>query len=107
LQTVQWACGFPISWGKYYRSESPLQVLAILDRIWLDHPESKPSFVAYNDACSLLRHIVTQDPHSAWLRTTKFVVDAWHYIGHRAIDILCCLWCISRSSVCSRNMLTF
>ncbi|KAJ7787216.1 hypothetical protein B0H14DRAFT_3581083, partial [Mycena olivaceomarginata] len=93
LQTVQWACGFPIGWGKCYRSESPPQVLAILDRIWLDHPESKPSFVAYDDACSLLRHIVTQDPHSAWLRTTKFVVDAWHYIGHRATDILCRLWC--------------
>ncbi|KAJ7836766.1 hypothetical protein B0H14DRAFT_3870690 [Mycena olivaceomarginata] len=93
LQTVQWAWGFPIGWGKCYRSESPPQVLAILDRIWLDHPESKPSFVAYNDACSLLRHIVTQDPHSAWLRTTKFVVDAWHYIRHRATDILCRLWC--------------
>ncbi|KAJ7859830.1 hypothetical protein B0H14DRAFT_3863971 [Mycena olivaceomarginata] len=93
LQRVQWACGFPIGWGKCYRSESPPQVLAILDRIWLDHPESKPSFVAYNDACSLLRHIVMQDPHSAWLHTTKFVVDAWHYIGHRATDILCRLWC--------------
>ncbi|KAJ7347200.1 hypothetical protein DFH08DRAFT_1001888, partial [Mycena albidolilacea] len=93
LQTVQWACGFPIGWGKCYRSESPPQVLAILDRIWLDHPQSKPSFVAYDDACSLLRHIVTQDPHSAWLRTTKFVVDAWHYIGHRTTDILCRLWC--------------
>ncbi|KAJ7757675.1 hypothetical protein B0H14DRAFT_3096596 [Mycena olivaceomarginata] len=93
LQTVQWACGFPIGWGKCYRSESPPQVLAILDRIWLDHPQSKPSFVAYDDACSFLRHIVTQDPHSAWLRTTKFVVDAWHYIGHHATDILCRLWC--------------
>ncbi|KAJ7873631.1 hypothetical protein B0H14DRAFT_3083488 [Mycena olivaceomarginata] len=88
-----YSCGFPIGWGKCYRSESPRQVLAILDRIWLDHPQSKPSFVAYNDACSLLRHIITQDPHSAWLRTTKFVVDAWHYIGHRATYILCRLWC--------------
>ncbi|KAJ7789523.1 hypothetical protein B0H14DRAFT_3891800 [Mycena olivaceomarginata] len=99
LQTVQWACGFPIGWGKCYRSESPPQVLAILDRIWLDHPQLEPSFVAYDDACSLLRHIVTQDPHNAWLRTTKFVVDAWHYIGHRATDILCRLWSISISSV--------
>ncbi|KAJ7318782.1 hypothetical protein DFH08DRAFT_819670 [Mycena albidolilacea] len=64
LQTVQWACGFPIGWGKCYHSESPLQVLAILDRIWLDYPELKPSFAAYNEACSLLQHIVTQDPHT-------------------------------------------
>ncbi|KAJ7688765.1 hypothetical protein B0H14DRAFT_2278013, partial [Mycena olivaceomarginata] len=64
LQTVQWACGYPIGWGKCYRSESSPQVLAILDRIWGDYPNSKPSFIAYDDACSLLRHIVTQNPHS-------------------------------------------
>ncbi|KAJ7614262.1 hypothetical protein DFH06DRAFT_1286300 [Mycena polygramma] len=93
LQTVQWACGYPIGWGKCYRSESSSQVLQILDNIWADHPQSKPSFIAYDDACSLLRHIVTQDSNNAWLSTTKFIVDAWHYIGHRATDILCRLWC--------------
>ncbi|KAF7366150.1 hypothetical protein MVEN_00491900 [Mycena venus] len=93
LQTVQWACGYPIGWGKCYRSESSSQVLAILDRIWGDYPDLRPSFIAYDDACSLLRHIVTQDPTSPWLSTTKFIVDAWHYIGHHATDILCWLWC--------------
>ncbi|KAJ7312273.1 hypothetical protein DFH08DRAFT_822306 [Mycena albidolilacea] len=93
LQTVQWACAYPIGWGKCYRSESSPQVLAILDRIWAEYPESKPSFIAYDDTCSLLRHIVTQDSDSTWLLTTKFIVDAWHYIGHRATDILCRLWC--------------
>ncbi|KAJ7730074.1 hypothetical protein DFH07DRAFT_756457, partial [Mycena maculata] len=28
-----------------------------------------------------------------WLSTTKFLVDAWHYIGHCATDILCRPWC--------------
>jgi hypothetical protein len=93
LQTVQWACGYPLDWGKCYRSESSSQVLAILDRIWAEYPESKPSFTAYDDTCSLLCHIVTQDSDSTWLLTTKFIVDAWHYIGHRATDILCRLWC--------------
>ncbi|KAJ7688174.1 hypothetical protein B0H17DRAFT_938646, partial [Mycena rosella] len=93
LQTVQWACGFPIGWGKCYRSESSSQVLAILDKIWEGHPEARPSFIAYDDACSLLRHIVTQDANSPWILTTKFIVDAWHYIGHRATDICCRLWC--------------
>ncbi|KAK7059935.1 hypothetical protein R3P38DRAFT_2598194 [Favolaschia claudopus] len=93
LQTVQWACGYPIGWGKCYRSESSSQVLAILDRIWANHPESKPAFIAYDDACSLLRHIVTQDPHSPWLERTKFIVDAFHYIGHLVTDLLCRLWC--------------
>ncbi|KAJ7619674.1 hypothetical protein FB45DRAFT_1096065 [Roridomyces roridus] len=93
LQTVQWACGFPIGWGKCYCSESSPQVLKILDNIWANYPSSKPSFIAYDDACSRLRHIVSRDPHSPWLSTTKFIVDAWHYIGHRATDILCRLWC--------------
>ncbi|KAJ7938559.1 hypothetical protein B0H13DRAFT_1563347, partial [Mycena leptocephala] len=57
------------------------------------HVDSKPSFLAYDDACNLLRHIVTQNPNSAWLSSTKFIVDAWHYIGHRATDILCRVWC--------------
>jgi hypothetical protein len=93
IQTVQWACGTPIGWGKCYKSESAPQVLAIIDRIWANHTEAKPSFEAYNDACDLLRHIVTQQPDSDWLRTTKFIVDVWHYIGHRATDVLCQVWC--------------
>ncbi|KAJ7675228.1 hypothetical protein B0H17DRAFT_1240553, partial [Mycena rosella] len=89
LQTVQWACGVPIGWGKCYRSESEPQVLGILDMIWEDYPESRPGFIAYDSACDLLRHIVTQNAGSIWLATTKFIVDAWHYIGHRASDVLC------------------
>ncbi|KAJ7847772.1 hypothetical protein B0H13DRAFT_2405521 [Mycena leptocephala] len=92
LQTIQLACGFPIGWGKCYRSESTPQVLAILNQIWEHHPNSRPSFIAYDDACHLLRHIVTQNPNDPWL-STKFIVDAWHYLGHRATDILCRLWC--------------
>ncbi|KAJ6477754.1 hypothetical protein C8R45DRAFT_833555 [Mycena sanguinolenta] len=93
LQTIQWACGHPIGWGKCYRSESSSQVLSIINRTWADYPAAKPSFIAYDDACSLLRHIVTQDSHDPWLQSTKFIVDAWHYIGHLATDALCRLWC--------------
>ncbi|KAJ7481328.1 hypothetical protein B0H11DRAFT_2419421 [Mycena galericulata] len=89
LQTIQWACGLPIGWGKCYRSESTPQVLAFLNRIWADYPESRPSFMVYDKACELLRHIATQDINDFWLTSTKFIVDAWHYIGHRATDILC------------------
>ncbi|KAJ6521730.1 hypothetical protein B0H19DRAFT_973852 [Mycena capillaripes] len=93
LQTVQWSCGCPIGWGKCYRSESSSQVVKIIDRIWESHPDSRPSFLAYDDACNLLRHIVTQDPNSPWIHVTKLIVDAWHYIGHQASDILCRIWC--------------
>ncbi|KAJ7912590.1 hypothetical protein B0H13DRAFT_1613336 [Mycena leptocephala] len=93
LQTVQWSCGCPIGWGKCYRSESSSQVLKIIDKIWEAHPDCMPSFLAYDDACNLLRHIVTQHPNSPWIHSAKLIVDAWHYIGHRASDILCRIWC--------------
>ncbi|KAJ7348439.1 hypothetical protein DFH08DRAFT_808179 [Mycena albidolilacea] len=93
LQTVQWSCGCPIGWGKCYRSESSPQVLKIIDKIWESNPNSRPSFLAYDDACNLLRHIVTQNPNSPWVHGTKLIVDAWHYIGHQASDVLCRIWC--------------
>jgi hypothetical protein len=43
----------------------------------------------YDKACELLRRIATQDINDFWLTSTKFIVDAWHYIGHRATNILC------------------
>ncbi|KAJ7773848.1 hypothetical protein B0H16DRAFT_1304055 [Mycena metata] len=89
VQTVQWSCGLPIGWGICYRSESTPQVLEFLNNIWQDYPDYRPSFMVYDKACELLRHIVTQNVEDTWLTSTKFIVDAWHYIGHRATDILC------------------
>ncbi|KAJ7606878.1 hypothetical protein FB45DRAFT_982898 [Roridomyces roridus] len=89
LQTIQWACGVPIGWGKCYRSESTPQVLAFINKTWQEYPDCRPSFIAYDKACDLLRHIATQNISDLWLTSTKFIVDAWHYIGHRATDILC------------------
>ncbi|KAJ6482015.1 hypothetical protein C8R45DRAFT_831635, partial [Mycena sanguinolenta] len=92
LQTVQLACRYPVGWGKCYRSESSRQVVAILNRIWENHPNSRPSFIAYDNACDLLRHIIIQNRNDPWISSTKFIVDAWHYIGHRATDMLCRVW---------------
>ena len=64
-----------------------------MNRIWQGNEDFRPSFLCYDDACDLLRHIVTQDNQDPWLVSTKFIVDAWHYTGHRATDLLCRLWC--------------
>ncbi|KAK7033790.1 hypothetical protein R3P38DRAFT_3312437 [Favolaschia claudopus] len=70
--------------GKCYRSESTPQVLSLINKIWEGCPDLRPSFLAYDKACDLLRHIVTQDgSDSIWIATTRFIVDAWHYINHR------------------------
>ena len=94
LETIQWACGMPVAWGKCYKSESAVQILDLLNRVWPENQRHlRPSFIVYDDACDLLRHIVTQNPGDSWIQTTKFIVDAWHYIGHKATDVLCRLWC--------------
>ena len=93
IQTIQWACGTPIGWGKCYNGESLPEVLEILNRTWDEHNDLRPSFLAYDKACDLLRHVVTQNPADSWLQSTRFIVDAWHYIGHRATDAICRLWC--------------
>ncbi|KAI1784902.1 hypothetical protein LXA43DRAFT_1119741 [Ganoderma leucocontextum] len=94
LETIQWSCGMPIGWGKCYKSESSSQVLDILNRTWsADQHHLCPSFIVFDDACDLLCHIVTQNSGDTWIETTKFIVDAWHYIGHKSTDILCRLFC--------------
>ncbi|KAM5544418.1 hypothetical protein V8D89_002078 [Ganoderma adspersum] len=94
LETIQWACRMPIGWGKCYKSESSSQVLDFLNRTWpVDYHHLCPGFIGFDNACDLLHHVVTQNPADTWIDTTKFIVDAWHYIGHKATDILCRRFC--------------
>ncbi|KIJ46651.1 hypothetical protein M422DRAFT_165028 [Sphaerobolus stellatus SS14] len=93
VQTFQWACGVPIAWGKCYTTESLSQVYELMDDIWKDHPEDQPGFLFYDDACNLVCHMVTSHPESLWLHSTRFIVDAFHYVTHRATDAVCHLWC--------------
>lgn len=74
-------------------AESPSQVLTIIDNIWKDHSQYKLNFIACDSSCKILRHIVAQNPLNPWIASTKFIVDAWHYIGHKATNSLCWLWC--------------
>ncbi|KIJ42280.1 hypothetical protein M422DRAFT_254684 [Sphaerobolus stellatus SS14] len=92
LQTVQWACGVPIGWGICFESESPTQVYDLLQFIW-PNKEGRPAFIAYDKACKLLAHIMAHEEKRHWIETTRFVVDSWHYINHKATDYLCSIWC--------------
>ncbi|KAJ6506633.1 hypothetical protein C8R45DRAFT_1050921 [Mycena sanguinolenta] len=89
VETIQWACGVPIAWGKCYKSESTPQVLSLINKIWADSVDLRPGFIVYDKACDLLRHIVTQNSDDLWIKTTKFIFDAFHYINHRSTDVLC------------------
>ncbi|KIJ24701.1 hypothetical protein M422DRAFT_194383, partial [Sphaerobolus stellatus SS14] len=91
-QTIQWSCGIPISWGICYESESPTQVFELLEFTWPDE-NTRPGFIAYDNACKMLAHIAKHPEKRNWLHTTRFIVDAWHYINHRETDVLCRTWC--------------
>lgn len=92
IETLQWACGYPIVWTKFYKSESTRDVYKFLNDVW-DDPSTYPSFVAYDKACALLSHLQTSHADSLWFQSTRFIVDTWHYIGHSAEDILCRTFC--------------
>ncbi|KAF8517643.1 hypothetical protein JB92DRAFT_3082589 [Gautieria morchelliformis] len=92
VQTIQWACGMPIGWGKCYEIESVSQVLQLVN-FWFPPEGARPSFIVYDNACKLLAHIVTQNAQDLWLTATRFMVDTWHYINHRSKDCLCREWC--------------
>ncbi len=93
LQTLQWACGMPIGWGKCYKSESQPQVLAIMDKTWESDPARRPPFIAYDDACDLLRHIVTQHPDSPWRRCMALCRTSYdRRLLSRALQTSTCEW---------------
>ncbi|KIO20067.1 hypothetical protein M407DRAFT_54802, partial [Tulasnella calospora MUT 4182] len=90
IQTLTWACGYPIAATKFYVSESESQCASWLHRLFPnDVAHLRPDYLAYDRACFLLRHLVTQNPNSPWVQDVRLIVDAWHYIGHRVSDILC------------------
>jgi hypothetical protein len=59
IETIQWACGIPIAWGKCYDSESTSQVHNFIDRVWgvtLLH------WMAHNQICYCLRTVTIKSP---------------------------------------------
>jgi hypothetical protein len=90
------------------------QCLEFLDVVWPDTiQDHRPDFVIFDkvcvliymsqfrpnllhlasQSCQLLKYIATQNMHSLWLISSHFIVDAFHYITHRATDLLCCEQC--------------
>ena len=85
-------CGVPLAWEKFARSESPDNILNFLDRVYPDE-ESQPDYVCIDKACCILRHAVASGRWNTWKKTTRFIVDSYHYINHRTTDYLCRKYC--------------
>ncbi|KIJ38654.1 hypothetical protein M422DRAFT_258529 [Sphaerobolus stellatus SS14] len=80
IQTFQWTCGMPITWGKCYTAESLSRVYKLMEEYW--EGKDRPGFMFYDNACGLLKHLITSHPNSPWRQTTRFLVDTFHYTSH-------------------------
>ena len=48
---------------------------------------------ALTKACQVLRTSVENRSWNSWSKTTRFIVDAYHYINHHVVDWLCRKYC--------------
>jgi len=92
VETVVAPCGVVIAWTKFEKSESPTNILKYLAEIY-PTPESRPSYICINKACLVLRTAIANGSWEEWKKTTRFIVDSYHYNNHKADDQLCAMFC--------------
>lgn len=93
VETICAPCGVVIAWAKFAKSESPTNILQFLEAVYPTE-ESRPDYVCIDKACLVLRTAISNGSwDSVWKATTRFIVDTYHYINHRADDYLCRKWC--------------
>ncbi|TFK58062.1 hypothetical protein BDN72DRAFT_782564, partial [Pluteus cervinus] len=92
-ETICAPCGVVLAWTLFPKSESPTKILRFLERTF-PTIESRPDYVCIDKGCLVLRTAIAN--HSwdrVWKDTTRFIVDAYHYINHKATDTMCEKWC--------------
>lgn len=92
VETIVAPCGVVIAWTKFDKSESPTKILNFLQTIYPD-TESRPSYVCIDKACLVLRTSISNGSWEEWKKTTRFIVDSYHYTNHKAKDALCSKYC--------------
>jgi len=93
VETICAPCGAVIAWAKFAKSESPTNILKFLESVYPTEA-SRPDYICIDKACLVLRTAISNGSWDAiWKKTTRFIVDAYHYINHRTTDYLCRKWC--------------
>jgi CxC5 like cysteine cluster associated with KDZ transposases/CxC6 like cysteine cluster associated with KDZ transposases len=92
VETIVAPCGVVVAWTKFYKSESPTNILNFLDTIY-PTPNSRPSYICIDKACQVLRTCIANGSWDEWKNTTRFIVDSYHYTNHKAADYLCSKFC--------------
>ncbi|KAF8877117.1 hypothetical protein BD779DRAFT_1416819, partial [Infundibulicybe gibba] len=92
IETICAPCGTVIAWTKFDKSESPTNILNFLEDIYPTE-ESRPDYICTDKACLLLRSSIANGSWDMWSKTSRFIVDSYHYINHRTEDYICRKWC--------------
>ncbi|KAF8885044.1 hypothetical protein BD779DRAFT_1442738 [Infundibulicybe gibba] len=92
VETICAPCGTVIAWTKFDKSESPTNILNFLEDIYPTE-ESRPDYICIDKACLLLRSSIANGSWDMWSKTSRFIVDSYHYINHRTEDYICRKWC--------------
>jgi len=93
VETICAPCGVVIAWTKFDKSESPTHILNFLESVFPTE-ESRPDYICIDKACKVLCTAISNGSWDRiWKKTTRFIVDSYHYINHHKNDYLCQVWC--------------
>ncbi|GAA6024836.1 hypothetical protein JCM10207_000631 [Rhodosporidiobolus poonsookiae] len=108
LQLLVAACGTPLAFTTFSAGETTSALVAFLSsahaQLPIASPPAFPSYIAYDRACAVLRHILSPSPSPSpssapprslppFLRTTRLVLTAFHRRAHPASDRMCRALC--------------
>jgi hypothetical protein len=92
VETICAPCGVVIAWAKFANAESPENILQFLQTVYPTE-ESRPDYICIDKACLVLRHSIANGSWDMWHKTSRLIVDSYHYINHRISDYICRKWC--------------
>ena len=91
-ETLCAPCGVVIGWAKFARAESPTNILEFLASVYPTE-ESRPAYICIDKACLVMRTSVSNGSWETLQKTSRFIVDSYHYTTHLVDDYLCKKWC--------------
>jgi len=92
VETACAPCGVVLAWTKFAKSESPTNILNWLEELF-PVKEERPAYICIDKACQVFKTALGKQKWRDWKETTRFIVDSYHYINHKATDIICRIWC--------------
>ena len=91
-ETICAPCGVVIAWTIFAKAESETNILDFLTATY-PNEATRPDYVCIDKACHVLRTSIQNGSWDSRSKTTRIIVDAYHYINHCVKDWLCRIYC--------------